>query len=108
MTTTPAAEGGSSTGLLAGAAGTAGVLALLVGAWVWWRCRTPKSEDTSLTDANIGIEVSDPTEGGNLFLPGEAAALGEPAPAEFTLSSHLTISGATTQSAQVRGCGLAL
>jgi hypothetical protein len=35
-----AADSGPSMGLIAGAAGAAGVLALLVGVWVWWQvCR---------------------------------------------------------------------
>ena len=73
---TTLAEGGSSTGVMAGAAGGAGVLALLVGAWVWWRCRRPSEDTTSLADATSCLELSDPEKGGNSILLGEAAVLG--------------------------------
>jgi hypothetical protein len=52
-TPTPAAEEGSSTGLIAGAASGAVVLvlALLVGAWVWYR-RSAKAVGTSIADGD--------------------------------------------------------
>ena len=73
---TTLAEGGSSTAAMAGAAGGVGVLALLVGVWMWWRCRRPSEDSTSLADATSWPEVSDPEKGGNSILLGEAAVLG--------------------------------
>ncbi|KAJ1476585.1 hypothetical protein T484DRAFT_3088278 [Baffinella frigidus] len=71
-TPTPAAESGSSTALIAGAA-AGGALVLLVGAWALWRCRRPRVDPTLLADASSWLQVS---EEGNSFLPGKSAALG--------------------------------
>ena len=86
---TTLAEGGSSTGAMAGAAGGVGVLALLVGVWVWWRCRRPSEDSTSPADATSWPE--DPEKGGNSILLGEAAVLGgcwPPNPRPVLLAAH--------------------
>jgi len=87
-TTPPADDGGSIAGVMAGAVGAVGVLALLVGVWVWWRCRRPhttRSEDTDplpgasfeLPGLGTSFELRERnTGGGKSFLPGAAAALG--------------------------------
>jgi hypothetical protein len=75
-TAAPADEGVLNAGVVAGAAGTVGVLTLLVGTWVWWRCRRqdPPGPDPS---ADLSFELPERKTGdGKSFLPGAACALG--------------------------------
>ncbi|KAJ1465686.1 kinase-like domain-containing protein [Baffinella frigidus] len=77
-----AAETGPSTGLIAGVAGAAGVLALLVGVWVWWQvCRRMSLPGERVATAEEDNWLVLPGEGtggrdAKAFLPGAAAVLG--------------------------------
>ena len=89
-TTAPPAEGGLSAGVMIGAGTAAGVLALLVGAWVWWQFRQAKrvsdADRRKLAEPIVFHKLQEPkdwlkppepkTGGSKSFLPGAAAALG--------------------------------
>ena len=63
-------------GVVAGAAGAVGVLAIFVGAWAWWRCRRPPPPRPE-TPSDLSFELPEPMTGvEKSFLPGAAAALG--------------------------------
>ena len=58
------------------------VLAILVGAWMWWRCRRSSREESHKLEEGehwLELPASDALSGdsdGKAFLPGAAAALG--------------------------------
>ena len=58
------------------------VLAILVGAWMWWRCRRSSREESHKLEEGehwLELPASDAlsgNSGGKAFLPGAAAALG--------------------------------
>jgi hypothetical protein len=92
IATTPAAESGSSVGIVAGIAGAAGALALLVvGAWVLCRKQHQDPSVTSPAGSGSTHDLVLPEHhrgGGKSVLPGAAADLGGCAPPSQPESPH--------------------